>query len=98
MLFHILTACLFQDLVAGTYQVLLISPEMLQLPRFINTLLRKPEFVRRVLSVVVDEAHCLSHWGSDFRKKYDSLGSIRAFLPRGTPVMALTATLTARVR
>ena len=48
--------------------------------------------------MVVDEAHCSSHWGADFRKKYGTLGIVRAFLPRGTPVIAMTATLTARVR
>lgn len=48
--------------------------------------------------MVVDEAHCVSHWGANFRKKYASLGTVRAFLPRGTPVVAVTATLTGRVR
>ncbi|KAL7280492.1 hypothetical protein ACG7TL_005424 [Trametes sanguinea] len=71
---------------------------MLQSPSFINRVLRKPSFARRVLSIVVDEAHCVSHWGADFRKKYSSLGIVRAFLPRGTPIVAVTATLTARVR
>jgi superfamily II DNA helicase RecQ len=48
--------------------------------------------------VVVDEAHVVSHWGSSFRKKYGTLGMLRAFLPRGTPVVALSATLPARIR
>ncbi|KAJ7859516.1 hypothetical protein B0H14DRAFT_3446642 [Mycena olivaceomarginata] len=47
---------------------------------------------------VVDEAHVVSHWGASFRKKYGTLGTIRAFLPRGTPMIALSATLPARVR
>lgn len=50
------------------------------------------------MSVVVDEAHCVSHWGASFRKKYGTLGVIRAFLAKDTPVIAVTATLTARVR
>ncbi|KAH9911507.1 P-loop containing nucleoside triphosphate hydrolase protein [Fomitopsis serialis] len=54
--------------------------------------------MRRVISIVVDEAHCLSHWGADFRKKYASLGTVRVFLAPGTPIIAVTATLTARVR
>ena len=53
---------------------------------------------RRVLSVVVDEAHVVSHWGSDFRKKYGTLGILRALLPKGTPFVAMSATLPERVR
>ncbi len=48
--------------------------------------------------MIVDEAHCLSHWGANFQKKYGTLGMVRNFLPGGTPVIALTATLTGRVR
>lgn len=66
--------------------------------RFIREVLRSTEFGSRVLSVVVDEAHVVSHWGASFRKKYGTLGIIRAFLPRGTPVVALSATLPARIR
>nr|VWO96668.1 ATP-dependent RNA helicase mak5 (EC [Ganoderma boninense] len=92
-----LTQKLVNDLIAGVYQILLISPEMLQSPSFINRVLRRPAFANRVLSVVVDEAHCVSHWGAGFRKKYGTLGVIRAFLPRGVSVIPLTATLTRRV-
>lgn len=71
---------------------------MLQSPAFVNRVLRRRGFAKRVMSVVVDEAHCVSHWGAGFRKKYGSLGVIRAFLAKDTPVIAVTATLTARVR
>ena len=50
------------------------------------------------MSVVVNEAHVVSHWGHAFRKKYGSLGVVRAFLPRLTPVVALSATLASRIR
>lgn len=71
---------------------------MLQSRLFLNRVLKNSHFSRRVLSVVVDEAHCVSHWGADFRKKYGTLGIIRAFVPRGTPIIALSATITPRVR
>jgi len=78
--------------------VVMISPEMLLSRRFIREVLRNPEFGKRVLSVVVDEAHVVSHWGSAFRKKYGTLGIIRAFLQKGTPIVAVSATLPARIR
>lgn len=71
---------------------------MLQSRRFISKVLQYPGFSKRVLNLAVDEAHCVSHWGDSFRKKYGSLGNIRAFLPRSTPVIAVSATLTPRVR
>ncbi|KAJ7288849.1 P-loop containing nucleoside triphosphate hydrolase protein [Mycena rebaudengoi] len=86
-----------QSIVAGEHQIVLISPEMLLTRRFIDGVLRKPEFGTRCLSVFIDEAHCVSHWGDSFRKKYGSIGIVRAFLPRAVPVIAVSATLTPRV-
>lgn len=82
---------------AGKYRIVLISPEMLLSERFITNVLRKKEFSQRAYSVVVDEAHCVSHWGASFRKVYGRLGLIRVFLPRNTPMIAISATLTTRV-
>ncbi|THU82780.1 hypothetical protein K435DRAFT_871986 [Dendrothele bispora CBS 962.96] len=87
-----------KGIVKGDYQVVIISPEMLLSKRFVDEVLRKPEFTRRVLALVVDEAHVISHWGSGFRKKYGELGMVRAFLPKHTFVVALSATLPRRVR
>ncbi|KAF8172287.1 P-loop containing nucleoside triphosphate hydrolase protein [Pholiota molesta] len=86
------------DITAGKWQIVVISPEMVLSKRFINNVIRKPEMSRRVLSVVVDEAHVVSHWGSGFRKKYGTLGVLRALLPKGTPFVAMSATLPERVR
>ncbi|KAI0350724.1 P-loop containing nucleoside triphosphate hydrolase protein, partial [Trametes cingulata] len=87
-----------RDILAMKYQIILLSPEMLQSRTFMNRILRNSSFMRNIISMFIDEAHCIAHWGADFRKKYGSLGKIRAFLPRGTPVIAVTATLTVRVR
>ncbi|KAJ7643852.1 P-loop containing nucleoside triphosphate hydrolase protein [Roridomyces roridus] len=84
--------------VEGEWQIVMLSPEMLLSRRFVEGVLRKPAFGARCLSVFIDEAHCVSHWGASFRKKYASIGIIRAFLPRTTPIIAVTATLTPRVR
>lgn len=65
---------------------------------FTERLLRNRLFTRRVIALFVDEAHCISHWGAQFRKKYATLGNVRAFLPASTSVIAVSATLTARVR
>ena len=54
--------------------------------------------VPRILSIVVDEAHVVSHWGAGFRKQYAELGTLRAILPKGTPFVAMSATLAPRVR
>jgi superfamily II DNA helicase RecQ len=66
--------------------------------RFISSVLRNPDIRERILSVVVDEAHVISHWGSGFRKKYGTLGILRALLPKDTPMVAMSATLPSRVR
>ncbi|KAJ7367234.1 P-loop containing nucleoside triphosphate hydrolase protein [Mycena albidolilacea] len=86
------------QIVREEHQIVLISPEMALSRRFIRHVLHSSEFGRRIMSVVVDEAHVVSHWGASFRKKYGTLGTLRAFLPRGTPVVALSATLPARIR
>lgn len=87
-----------QDIVKGKYQIVVISPEMLLSKRFTKNVLRNSELRERILSIVIDEAHVVSHWGSDFRKKYGTLGILRALLPKNTPMVAMSATLPARVR
>ncbi|KAF6743050.1 P-loop containing nucleoside triphosphate hydrolase protein [Ephemerocybe angulata] len=79
-------------------RIVLVSPEVLLSKDFIDEVLRDKGFARRVLSVVVDEAHVVSHWGASFRKQYGELGMIRAFLPPKTPLVAMSATFPPRVR
>ncbi|KAF8157863.1 P-loop containing nucleoside triphosphate hydrolase protein [Crassisporium funariophilum] len=88
---------ILKGVVAGDSQIVILSPEMMLSRRFIDGVLRKPEFGSRCLSVFIDEAHCVSHWGDSFRKKYASIGIVRAFLPKSTPLIAVSATLTPRV-
>ena len=87
-----------KDICSGKWQIVIISPEMILSKRFVTNVLRNPEMRTRVLSVVVDEAHVVSHWGSGFRKKYGTLGVLRALLPKDTPMVAMSATLPDRVQ
>jgi ATP-dependent DNA helicase RecQ len=82
-------------LAANEVDVLLISPERLNSAGFRQRVL--PGLAPRIGLVVVDEAHCLSDWGHDFRPDYRRLASVLARLPAGTPVLATTATANERV-
>ncbi len=76
----------------GEYRLLYVAPERLMLSGFLSDLQRW-----RVNLVAVDEAHCISEWGHDFRPEYRQLAELRALFP-DVPLMALTATATERVR
>ncbi|MWB98608.1 RecQ family ATP-dependent DNA helicase [Agromyces seonyuensis] len=80
---------------ADEVDVLLVSPERLNNPRFRDEQL--PALVRRMGLLVVDEAHCISDWGHDFRPDYRRLRELIAALPAGVPVLATTATANSRV-
>jgi ATP-dependent DNA helicase RecQ len=75
--------------------LLLISPERLNNPQFRNSML--PLFAERVGLLVVDEAHCISDWGHDFRPDYRRLQEMIARLPAGVAVLCTTATANDRV-
>lgn len=80
---------------AGAVDVLLVSPERLNNPDFRDQVL--PELSAATGLLVVDEAHCISDWGHDFRPDYRRLRTMLADLPQGVPVLATTATANARV-
>ncbi|MBY8887164.1 DEAD/DEAH box helicase [Streptomyces sp. PTM05] len=80
---------------AGEVDVLLVSPERLNNPDFRDEIL--PKLASTTGLLVVDEAHCISDWGHDFRPDYRRLRTMLAELPPGTPVLATTATANARV-
>lgn len=83
------------EIAAGEVDVLLVSPERLNNPDFRDQVLPKLSAATGLL--VVDEAHCISDWGHDFRPDYRRLRTMLADLPPGVPVLATTATANARV-
>lgn len=83
------------QLAADEVDVLLVSPERLNNPRFRAEQL--PDLTRRCGLLVVDEAHCVSDWGHDFRPDYRRIKDLLGELPQGTPVLATTATANERV-
>jgi ATP-dependent DNA helicase RecQ len=88
---HEVAAALASDEV----DLLLVSPERLNNPRFRDEQL--PRLAAAVGLLVVDEAHCISDWGHDFRPDYRRIRDLLATLPAGRPVLATTATANQRV-
>ena len=82
-------------LAADEVDVLLVSPERLNNPGFRENQL--PALIDRIGMLVVDEAHCISDWGHDFRPDYRRLRDLIAQMPTGVPVLATTATANERV-
>ena len=79
----------------GRTDVLLVSPERLNNPAFRDTVL--PRLAAETGLLVVDEAHCISDWGHDFRPDYRRIRTLLEDLPAGIPVLATTATANSRV-
>jgi len=86
---------IYGEIGADGVDVLLVSPERLNNPDFRDLVL--PKLAAAAGMVVVDEAHCISDWGHDFRPDYRRLRTLLADLPPGVPVLATTATANARV-
>jgi ATP-dependent DNA helicase RecQ len=80
------------QIAAGRYRLVFVAPERLLTPRFLQLIERL-----QVRAFAIDEAHCISHWGHDFRPEYRQLAELKTRFPQAS-VHAYTATATARVR
>ncbi|GAA4909505.1 RecQ family ATP-dependent DNA helicase [Streptomonospora salina] len=86
---------IYAEITAGQVDVLLVSPERLNNPDFRDRAL--PELAAGAGLLVVDEAHCISDWGHDFRPDYRRIRTLLRGLGSDTPVLATTATANGRV-
>ncbi|TFY59961.1 hypothetical protein EVJ58_g5446 [Rhodofomes roseus] len=81
------------DIAARKYRVVFMSPEMATENHECVETLRTMGLRRDILAFIIDEAHCISQWGGDFRPTYSKLHKVRTYVPPGTSISALSATL-----
>lgn len=84
-------------LLRSDYKLLYLAPERLLHPDFAQTVLPRLTAANAITAIVIDEAHCVSEWGHDFRPEYRQLSVLRQRCPT-VPMLAFTATATPRVR
>jgi superfamily II DNA helicase RecQ len=81
------------EIKALKHRVIITSPDMCLKHDKFRQLLNTAAFAKKIAAFVVDEAHCISQWGDDFRTEYAELGTLRAFVPSQVPFMFASATL-----
>src|SRR5947208_4228812 len=81
-----------EQIAAGQFRLVFVAPERLLTPRFLHIIGKL-----QVQAFAIDEAHCISHWGHDFRPEYRQLSELKTRFPHAS-VHAYTATATERVR
>jgi len=83
----------YRNMLAGRYKIIYVAPERLESEGFLDAVMQMD-----ISMVAVDEAHCISQWGQDFRPSYLRIVEFIARLPRRPVIAAFTATATAKVR
>ncbi len=86
-----------QSILQGKIKILYVAPERLLSDEFLNSFLPQVHETLGLAAFAIDEAHCVSEWGHDFRPEYRQISSLRHLYPN-VPIWALTATATERVR
>ncbi|KAI0683129.1 P-loop containing nucleoside triphosphate hydrolase protein, partial [Cytidiella melzeri] len=85
---------LHTDLKNHKIRVIITFPEMIFEHERFSKLIRNPAWMRRTHCTVIDEAHCVVHWGANFCKHFDKLGTMRSFMTISRPILIASATLT----
>ena len=83
-----------EQVLKGQVQLLYISPESAICNRKYRNMFMSPQYRDNLVTLAVDEAHCVHTWGNEFRKTFALIGELRSLLPRSTSIVALTATAT----
>ncbi|KAJ7686217.1 P-loop containing nucleoside triphosphate hydrolase protein, partial [Mycena rosella] len=86
-----------QNIVAGKFCQVIVSPEIVTSLSFQKSTLSKPQFTSRLRCVCIDEAHCISLWGGSFRPDYADLGLLRGRIPSNVPFVVASAILPAHI-
>jgi superfamily II DNA helicase RecQ len=82
-----------QDILAGKFRQIVVSPKIAIYAAFRTAVLSKREFSDKLRAVCIDEAHCISLWGGSFRTDYANLGVLRGRFPSNVPFIIASATL-----
>ncbi|KZT27988.1 P-loop containing nucleoside triphosphate hydrolase protein [Neolentinus lepideus HHB14362 ss-1] len=84
---------IYEVILEGQFRQVIVSPEIATSPEFRHKVLSKPEFYSNLRVVCIDEAHCISLWGGNFRLEYGTLGMLRGRIPVKVPFIVASATL-----
>ncbi|KAI0630350.1 P-loop containing nucleoside triphosphate hydrolase protein [Trametes polyzona] len=87
------SSALLKDIESFKYRIVLTSPEMRK-NNEVRKVMSSARFASRIGAFIVDEAHCITQWGGDFRKDYSTLQELRSLVPTTVPVLATSATIT----
>ncbi|KAI1783590.1 P-loop containing nucleoside triphosphate hydrolase protein [Ganoderma leucocontextum] len=83
---------LYKDIASGKFRQVYVSPEISVSAPFRQQVLLRPSFYHHLRVVCIDEAHCISLWGGNFRPEYSLLGSLRGAIPANVPFLVSSAT------
>ncbi|XP_065917244.1 ATP-dependent DNA helicase Q1-like [Dysidea avara] len=81
----------------GNVEIVFTSPENIICNKIYRNMLRSEVYKKRLVALVVDEAHCVKTWGDEFRTEFSKIGELRSLIPTSVNIMALTATATSEV-